>query len=184
MIQVFQTTTIIREGKLQRFLKDLKKKDQLDQEVAINLSGWQPARIYMYGPPKMHKPWAANAMSPFRLISSSIGTIWPNFWVPIICCSRTFPLNMSHQTLLHYFVREIIGLSMEGKFMVSFDMESFFTNPPLDECRDLAVDYITNGNPGIKLSTFDLKRLFQQMYLRLLKHISFLGVHITIRLMV
>ena len=93
MIQVFQTTTIIREGKLQRFLRDLKKKDQLDQEVAINLSGWQPARIYMYGPPKMHKPWAANAMSPFRLISSSIGTIWPNFWVPVICCSRTFPLN-------------------------------------------------------------------------------------------
>jgi len=60
---------------------------------------------------------------------------------------------------------------MEGKFMVSFDVESFFTNPPLDECRDVAVDYITKGNPGIKLSTFDLKRLFLQMYLRLLKHV-------------
>ena len=41
--------------------------------------------------------------------------------------------------------------------MVSFDVESFFTNPPLDECRDLAVDYITKGNPGIKLRAFDLK---------------------------
>ena len=58
------------------------------------------------------------------------------------------------------FVREINGLSMEGKFMVSFDVESLFTNIPLRECIDLAVDYITKGNPGIKLSTSDLKRLF------------------------
>lgn len=49
---------------------------------------------------------------------------------------------------------------------------------------DLAVDYITKGNPGIKLSAFDLKRLFLWMYLRPLKHISFLTVRITIRLMV
>ena len=47
----------------------------------------------------------------------------------------------------------------------------------------LGVDYITKGNPGIKLSAFDLKRLFLQMYLRPLKHISFLTIHITIRLM-
>ena len=48
----------------------------------------------------------------------------------------------------------------------------------------LGVDYITKGNPGKKLSAFDLKRLFLQMYLRPLKHISFLMIHITIRLMV
>jgi len=35
-----------------------------------------------------------------------------------------------------------------------------FTNIPLSECIDLAVDYITKGNPGIKLSASDLKRLF------------------------
>ena len=44
--------------------------------------------------------------------------------------------------------------------MVSFDVESLFTNIPLDECIDLAVHYITTGNPGIKLSAFELKRLF------------------------
>ena len=49
---------------------------------------------------------------------------------------------------------------MEGKFMVSFDVESLFANIPFSECIDLAVDFITKGNPGIKLSTFDLKRLF------------------------
>ena len=45
-------------------------------------------------------------------------------------------------------------------FMVLFDVESLFTNIPLSECIDLAVDYITKGNRGIKLRTSDLKRLF------------------------
>ena len=47
-------------------------------------SGWQPARIYMYSLAKMNKPRAANATPPFRLISSSIGAIWPNFWVEFL----------------------------------------------------------------------------------------------------
>ena len=33
--------------------------------------------------------------------------------------------------------------------MVSFDVESLFTNILLDERIDLAVDHITKGNPGI-----------------------------------
>ena len=30
----------------------------------------------------------------------------------------------------------------------------------MSKCIDLAVDYITKGNPGINLSTSDVKRLF------------------------
>ena len=43
---------------------------------------------------------------------------------------------------------------------VSFDVESLFTNLPLNECIDLAVKYISEGNPGLKLSENELKRLF------------------------
>ena len=32
--------------------------------------------------------------------------------------------------------------------MVSFDVESLFTNIPLDECVNLVVNYIIKGNPG------------------------------------
>ena len=35
-----------------------------------------------------------------------------------------------------------------------------FTNIPLDECIDLAVKYILQGNPGLKISSVDLKTLF------------------------
>ena len=51
-------------------------------------------------------------------------------------------------------------LSMHGKFMISFDIVSLFTNIPLDECIDLAVKYISDGDPDIKLSNTELKSLF------------------------
>ena len=51
---------------------------------------------------------------------------------------------------------------MFGKFLISFDVESSFTNIPLEECIDLAlaVKYISEGNPDLKLTPSDLKRLF------------------------
>ena len=59
--------------------------------------------------------------------------------------------------------------------MVSFDVESLFTNISLRECIDLAVDYITKGNLGIKLSTSDLKRLF--LFATAETHFIFKGTH-------
>ena len=44
--------------------------------------------------------------------------------------------------------------------MVSFDVESLFTNIPLLESIELAVDYILTGNPNIRLSKDNLKELF------------------------
>lgn len=44
--------------------------------------------------------------------------------------------------------------------MVSFDIVSLFTNIPLEECIDLAVKYISDGNPDITLSNTKLKSLF------------------------
>ena len=108
----------------------------------------------------MHKPRAANSTSPFRPIASSIGTY--NYNLAKLLSNLLQPHIPSEYVALDTFtfVREINGLFMEGKFMVSFDAESLFTNIPLSECIDLVVDYITKGNPGIKLSTSDLKRLW------------------------
>ena len=43
--------------------------------------------------------------------------------------------------------------------MVSFDVVSLFTNIPLNESIDLAVSYIVEGNPNLKLSKADLTKL-------------------------
>ena len=44
--------------------------------------------------------------------------------------------------------------------LVAFDVESLFTNIPLEECNDLAVNYISEGNPDLKLTESELRSLF------------------------
>ena len=57
--------------------------------------------------------------------------------------------------------------------MVSFDVESLFTNIPLIESINLAVDYIMKGNPDIKLGRENLAKLF--FFATAQTHFSFLG---------
>ena len=60
--------TINREGKLQRFLRNLKNKGKIDKDIynSIYPSGSHPALIY--GLPKMHKIKSPNEVPPFRPI--------------------------------------------------------------------------------------------------------------------
>ena len=44
--------------------------------------------------------------------------------------------------------------------LVAFDVESLFTNIPLEECIDLAVNYISEGNTALKLTESELRSLF------------------------
>ena len=62
--------TLSREGKLQRFLRKLKKNGDIDDETYNNIypKGSQPARIY--GLPKMHKVREPSSAPPFRPIVS------------------------------------------------------------------------------------------------------------------
>ena len=66
--------TLSREGKLQRFLRKLKKNGEIDDTTYKDIypTGSQPARIY--GLPKMHKAREPSSAPPFRPIVSSIGT--------------------------------------------------------------------------------------------------------------
>ena len=57
------------------------------------------------------------------------------------------------------FLNEITNLRTSNKFMVSFDVESLFTNFPLLESMELVVGYILSGIPNIKLSKTSLKEL-------------------------
>ena len=65
--------THIREGKLQRFLRKLRSKGQLDETTYRNIypTGSQPARFY--GLPKLHKKRKAGDPPPLKPIVSSIG---------------------------------------------------------------------------------------------------------------
>ena len=108
----------------------------------------------------MHKDREANSTPPFRPIVSSIGTYNYNL-AKYLCHLLTPHIPADYcATDTFTFVQDIQSLSISRKFMVSFDVESLFTNIPLEECIDLAVNYISEGNPDIKLNKSELRSLF------------------------
>ena len=154
--------TLSREGQLQRFLRKLKNDGYIDSEHYNNIypTGSQPAR--MYGLPKIHKqPTGATTIPPFRPIVSSIGTY--NYQPAKYLCNLLKPHIPDGYTLQDSFsfVSELKGLSLHGKFLVSFDITSLFTNIPLEESIDLAVKYIKDNNTNLQIPSQSLKRLFK-----------------------
>lgn len=133
--------TLSREGKLQRFLRNLKKNGEIDDELYKNMypTGSQPDRIY--GLPKMHKVRDTSSAPPFRPIVSSIGTY--NYSLAKFLCTLLDPPAHTYCARDTFsFVNEITSLSTSDMSMVSFDVESLFTNIPLLESIDLAIKYI------------------------------------------
>ena len=133
--------TIYREGKLQRFLRNLKKNGKIDNDIYSQIypTGSQPARIY--GLPKMHKSKSPNVVPPFRPIVSSICTY--NYQLAKYLCNLLQPHIPNTYTISDSFsfVQELNTIDISSKYMVSFDVKSLFTNIPLRECIDLAVSY-------------------------------------------
>ncbi|XP_057308273.1 uncharacterized protein LOC130646150 [Hydractinia symbiolongicarpus] len=150
--------TLKREGQLQRFLRNLKKKGFFSDKVYNDIypSGSQPARIY--GLPKMHKSF--ENLPKFRPIISSIGTC--NYQLAKFLgglLSDVIPKDYCTADTFT-FVEELKKVSKSDKFMVSFDVCSLFTNIPLNETLDLAVQLVIAGNRKLKITKSELKQLF------------------------
>ena len=152
--------TLTRENKLQRFLRELKNKGKIDSEIygKIYPIGSHTARIY--GLPKIHKQRASNTIPAFRPIVSSIRTY--NYQLSKFLCSMLSPYIPKEYTITDTFsfVSELKNVNTNNKFMVSFDVNSRFTNIPLTESINLAVSYIKQNSPNLKLSNEDLTKLF------------------------
>ena len=59
------------------------------------------------------------------------------------------------------FIKELEEVRDYNFFLLSFDVSSLFTNIPLNETIELALDYILSNNPEVNISRKDLKKLFQ-----------------------
>ena len=147
-----------REASLQRFLRKLKQKNFFNENEYDKLypSGSAPARIY--GTPKMHKFSPSDSFP--KLIVSSIGTF--NYNLARFLCDLLSPLVPNDYSCrdTFSFVSQIKNANLSKKFLVSYDVTSLFTNIPLQETIDIAVNLIFNHNPNLNITEKELKKLF------------------------
>ena len=59
------------------------------------------------------------------------------------------------------FIKELEEVRDYSNFLVSFDVSSLFTNIPLNETVELALDYFLSNNRDVNISRKHLKKLFQ-----------------------
>ena len=172
--------TLKREASLQRFLCKLKQKNFFNEIEYDKLypSGSAPARIY--GTPKMHKFSSSDSFPKCRPIVSSIGTF--NYNLARFVCDLLSPLVPNYYSCKNNFsfVSQIKNAILSKTFLVSYDVSSLFTNIPLQETIDVAINLIFNHNPNLNITRKELKRFSFSLHHRL---ILFLTVSFIIKSM-
>ena len=121
-------------------------------------SGSAPARIY--GTPNMHKFSSSDSFPKLCPIVSSVGTF--NYNLARFLCDLLAPLvpnDYSYKDTFS-FVSQIKNANLCKKFLVSYDVTSLFTNIPLQETIDIAINLIFNHNPNLNITRKELKKLF------------------------
>ena len=149
-----------REASLQRFLHMLKQKNFFNENEYDKLypSGSAPARIY--GTLKMHKFSSIDSFPKLRPIVSSRDTF--NYNLVRFLCDLLSPLVPNDYSCkdTFSFVSQVKNANLSQKFLVSYDVTSLFTNIPLKETIDIAINLIFNHNPNLNITKKELKKLF------------------------
>ena len=113
-------------------------------------SGSAPSRIY--GTPKMQKFSSSDSFPKLRPIVSSIGTF--NYNLACFFYDLLSPLVPKHYPCkdTFYFVSKIKNTNISKKILASYDVTSLFTNIPLHETIDIAINLIFSHNPNLNIT--------------------------------
>ena len=116
------------------------------------------ARIY--GTLEMHKFSPFDSCSKLRPIVSSIGTF--NYNLARFLCDLLSPLVPNDYSCkdTFSFVSQIKNANLSKKFLVFYNVTSLFTNIPLQETIDLAINLIHNYNRNLNITKKNLKKIF------------------------
>ena len=131
--------TLKREASLQRFLRffKLKQRNFFNENVYDKLYPSATAPAIIYGTPEIRKFSPSDTFPKLRLIVSSIGTF--NYGLAHFLCDLFSPV-VSDEFLkdTFSFISPIKNVNFSGKFLVSYDVTSIFTNIPLQETIDIS----------------------------------------------
>ena len=148
------------KASLQHFLHKLKEKNVFNEIEYDKLYPSGSALAHIYGSPKMHKFSSSDSFPELRPIVSSIGTF--NYNPAHFLCDLLSPLIPNDYSCkdTFSFVSEIKNANPSKKFLVSYYVTSLFTNIPLQETIDIAINLIFNHDPNLNISRKELKKLF------------------------
>ena len=146
-----------REATLKNFLCKFKQKyffDEIEYDK-LHPSGFAPASIC--STPKMHKLPSSDSFLKFRPVVSSIGTF--NYNLTHSLCDLLSPLVPHDYSCkdTFSFVFKIKNANLSEKLFVFYDITSLFTNIPLQQTIDLAINLIFNHNPNLNVTKKILK---------------------------
>ena len=108
----------------------------------------------------MYKFSSSDSFPKLRPIVPSIGTF--NYNLARFLCdllSSLVPNDYSCKDTFS-FVSQIKNANLSKTFLVSYDVTSLFTNIPLQETIDIAINLIFNHNPNLNITKKELKKLF------------------------
>ena len=141
------------------FLRKLKQNNFFNENGYDKLypSGSAPAHIY--GTPKMHKFSSSDSLPKFRPIFSYISTFYCNL-TGILCdlFSPLVPNDYSCKDTFS-FVSQMKNANLSKIFLVTYNVTSLFTNIPLQETIDIALNLIFNFNSNLNITKKELKKL-------------------------
>ena len=108
----------------------------------------------------MHKFSSSDSFPKLCPIFSSIDTF--NCNLGDFLCDLLSPLIPSDYFGKHTFslVSHINNTNLSKKFLDSLDVTSLFTNIPLQQTIDIAINSIFNPNPNLNITKKELKNLF------------------------
>ena len=126
--------------------------------MKIYRCGSKPATIY--GLRKIRKMLFDSDDFSFRPIISSVGTY--NYNVAKFLVELLYPVIPKEHcaTNSFSFCEEIQQISGNDNFLVSYDVCSLFISIPLQEPFEMAVEFIFENNPQLKVAKRELKQLF------------------------
>ena len=170
-----------REASPQRFLHKLKQKNFFNINVHNKLHPCGSATACVYDTPKMQKLASSNSLLKLHPVVSSVGTF--NYNLACFLCDLPAPLAAPHDYSWKYtftFVSQIMNANLSGKFLVSYDVTSLFTNFPLQETIVIAINLSFNYNPNLNINKKTIKNISFLLHQR---PIFFLMINFKIKLM-
>ena len=148
------------ETKVRNFLRDKVKKPGHLSDVEYRKLYPNGSHIgVMYGLPKVHK-----TNNPCRPICSAVGTSTYELsrYVAQIIKPASYNVHGTDLKDTFHFVQQISDINVNDFYMVSFDVQSLFTNVPLDETINICIDRLYRSSlPPPSIPEVVLKRMIE-----------------------